>query len=164
MPNPSYPAPASYPAPYAPVVLVPQQSGGMRVLRLLLAAVLALAWVSDTLREQALASGGWHVGWAGLAGLVTLVLLITGPQPRWATKWAWFWLLGVGPMTVVFLLVEPVPVWQESPAYTRPWRLTGGWAFLLALFSGLIFSAISAMVVTPWLDFMRFGYLGIAIP
>lgn len=151
---------AWYPTP----PLVPQTSEGVRVLRWVLAGLLAIGWVADGLHEPFQPTAGLTVHWSGLASLATLILLIAGPQPRWATKWAWFWLLGVGPMSVVFLLAEPVPVWQQGPAYARPQRLTGGWAFLLALVGGLLLSALASLVVTPWVDLMRSGYTGWWIP
>ncbi|MDO8106049.1 hypothetical protein Q6348_02430 [Isoptericola sp. b441] len=158
----------SYPAPpgqvYPPPPLVPQSSDGVRVLRWVLAALLAIGWVADGLHTPAQLLPGVTLHWSGVASLATLILLIVGPQPRWATKWAWFWLLGVGPMSVVFLLAEPVPVWQTSPAYARPQRLTGGWAFLLAIVGGLLLNALASLVVTPWLDLVRAGYAGWWLP
>ena len=131
----------------------------MRVLRIVLVGLLLNGWFRDAVVGVAGATtaSGLTVDWrgSGLASLVTLGLLIFGPQPRWATKWAWFWLLGIGPMSAVFLLLEPVPVWQNGPAYARPSRLTGGWAFLLALFSGILLSALASLVVTPWLNVVR---------
>ncbi len=155
-----------------PVPLVPQQSTGMRVTRVVLTALLVAGWFWDAVAavvqtapttDTATATGltvQYYVG-SGLASLVTLVLLVTGPQPRWATKWAWFWLLGTGPMSAVFLLVEPVPVWENGPLPARPTRLTGGKAFLLALVGGWVLSAIAAVTVTPWLNALR-GVWGLA--
>lgn len=69
----------------------------------------------------------------GVGALVALLLLIGGTAPRLATRWAWFWLMwSVPPAALVFVLVEPVPLWRRgAPPATR--RLTGGWAFLLAV-------------------------------
>jgi len=59
--------------------------------------------------------------------------LILGPQPRLATKWAWFWLAGGVPLLwFAFVVLEPVPLWRRTPAAARG-RLTGGWAFLLSI-------------------------------
>ena len=155
-----------YPSAPGPA-LVPQQGTGLRVLRLVLVALLVSGWFWDAVSggSTTTTSSGFTVRWdgSGLAGLATLVLLIAGPQPRWATKWAWFWLLGLGPMAAVFLLVEPVPVWQSAPAYARPSRLTGGWAFLLAIFSGLILSVLTSLLVTPWLAVLRSTW-GVPMP
>jgi hypothetical protein len=156
------------------VPLVPQQSMGMRVTRSVLTAMLVVGWfwdavaslVSTSAKTGTTTATGLTLPWtygSGLASLVTLILLIVGPQPRWATKWAWFWLLGTGPMSAVFLLVEPVPVWQSEPAFARPSRLTGGWAFLIALFGGFVLSALANVVVTPWLTVLR-GVWGMATP
>lgn len=68
----------------------------------------------------------------GLGAVVGVVLLlVAGPRPRVATRWAWFWLIGAGwPISLAFLLVEPTPLWRRGavPAPVRP--LTGGWALL----------------------------------
>jgi hypothetical protein len=138
----------------------------MRVTRVVLTAMLLVGWFWDAVASLVGASAatgtaaatGLSVQWSngsGLASLATLILLILGPQPRWATKWAWFWLLGTGPMSAVFLLVEPVPVWQSEPAFARPSRLTGGWAFLIALVGGFALSALASILVTPWLTMLR---------
>jgi|GEM_PF-2437058 len=79
---------------------------------------------------------GWTMP-AGPSGILatvgTLLLLAGGDQPRFATKWAWFWLGAVTPLWIVFLLLEPLPLWatRPQPAPARP--LTGGWAFLLVV-------------------------------
>jgi hypothetical protein len=89
---------------------------------------------------------GWNLpGWFGPAliahTLLTLVLLVTGPEPWRATRWAWFWLLTPPIGTIVFLLLSgPTP---GLPRPARPGRrLTGGWAFLLAVaVSGVLSSS-----------------------
>lgn len=67
--------------------------------------------------------------------LLTLMLLVLGPSPWWATRWAWFW-LGTNPVGAVAFLVlsGPTPVVPAPRVPTR--RLTGGWAFLLLLLVG----------------------------
>lgn len=67
------------------------------------------------------------LGWACWLGL-----LVHGPAPWRATRWAWFWLSWVpGGVVAFFLLAGPTP---GLPAPRRPARrLTGGWAFLLSL-------------------------------
>lgn len=68
--------------------------------------------------------------------VAVLFVLINGPQPRWATRWAWFWLI-LNPALVItaalFLIVSgPVsPTREPVPQSGR--RLTGGWAFLIAV-------------------------------
>jgi hypothetical protein len=85
---------------------------------------------------------GWRLPvWMGGLALVlfvcTLGLLISGPQPWRATRWAWFWLMtAAAPVGAVafLLLAGPTPF---SPAPRDPAkRLTGGWAFLMALLIG----------------------------
>ena len=64
-----------------------------------------------------------------VAGLLTFALLVGGPEPWRATRWAWFWLLPV-PFAVLALclLSGPTPGLPE-PREGR--RLSGGWAFLI---------------------------------
>ena len=80
---------------------------------------------------------GWQVtgslGWvAALLFLVGLGVLVAGPQPWRATRWAWFWLLMPPVGAIAFLLASgPTP---GLPGPRDPHRrLTGGWAFLLSL-------------------------------
>lgn len=80
---------------------------------------------------------GWHLtGWIVWALLIqflcTLGLLIYGPEPRRATRWAWFWLLSVAaPVTAIAFLALGGST-SRLPAAEESGRLTGGWAFLLA--------------------------------
>lgn len=77
-------------------------------------------------------------GWVALVLIVvflsTLVLLILGPEPWRATRWAWFWLLtsAVAPLAAVayLLLAGPTSLVRAPRQGSR--RLTGGWAFLIA--------------------------------
>lgn len=86
---------------------------------------------------------GFVVDPAGIAALSALLLLIGGPQPRLATKWAWFWLMfHVPPALLLFVVLEPVPVWQRTPQLPRPKRLTGGRAFLLGLVSAWLLTGL----------------------
>lgn len=87
-----------------------------------------------------------YTDWAALFVLLTfvltLVLLVAGPAPTIATRWAWFWLgIAVPVSWVVFLLAEP---WFSRHRADRSGarRLTGGWAFLLGLVIAGIASAL----------------------
>ncbi|WP_163542378.1 hypothetical protein [Occultella kanbiaonis] len=78
---------------------------------------------------------GVQVSLAAFAAMAALILLVVGPQPRLATKWAWFWLTcAAAPIWLAYLVLEPVPWWQRKLVLPRPRRLTGGWAFAAALF------------------------------
>ncbi len=70
---------------------------------------------------------------AVVATLAALVLLVAGPQPRLATRWAWFWLSGLYPLILLFVLLEPVPLWRSASSTAPARRLTAGWAFLVVL-------------------------------
>ncbi|MCW2843516.1 MAG: hypothetical protein JWN22_1432 [Nocardioides sp.] len=72
--------------------------------------------------------------WVGSGlSLVTLCLLVLGPEPWRATRWAWFWLLGIGfPLGMIAFLVLSGPTPLPPPRRTSR-RFTGGWAFLLML-------------------------------
>lgn len=82
---------------------------------------------------------GWDVPswlvWFVLAGMaVTLWLIVNGPEPWRATRWAWAWaLFFTGPVGAAAFAVLSGP----TPGLPRPKdaarRLGGGWAFLLLL-------------------------------
>lgn len=90
---------------------------------------------------------GWHVpdwvGWlAALVWLAGFFLLANGPQPWWATRWGWFWLL-FNPLATVtlpaFLLLCGPPPGVEN--YGGPGKRMGGiWAFVLAAGAGALFA------------------------
>ncbi len=127
-----------------------QQGAGARLLRVVVVALIMGGWLLNALHGTLLPGFDRatlaRIDWTFLPWLVTVVLLDVGPQPRWATKWAWFWMMGAGPMAVVFLMIEPVPVWQSEALAARPWRLTGGRAFLLTLAAGLVYLAVQGLV------------------
>jgi hypothetical protein len=86
---------------------------------------------------------GWEVpGWMGLSTLalwiVTLLRVVAEPRPRRATRWGWFWLVlltvPLGPLA--FLLAGGPTARTVAAEHEREGRLTGGWAFLLALLVG----------------------------
>lgn len=95
-----------------------------------------------------------------IVSLLLVLVLIGGPQPRRATKWAWFWLMlvpgGVTQLAWVALEApwssranrrpEPLPH-RDQPGDTR---LTGGWAFLLCL-PVSIAVALAGWSVASWL-------------
>jgi len=74
----------------------------------------------------------WDVSLMFGVGLVSFYVLVAGPEPWRATRWAWFWLSGFPFALILFLLLSgPTP---GLPAARNPGRrLTGGWAFLLSL-------------------------------
>jgi len=76
------------------------------------------AWA--VMLTAALTVGGW-------------VLLICGPQPWRATRWAWFWLSGIGtPIGQLAYLILGGPASFGTPPRDYERGLTGGWAFLFA--------------------------------
>ena len=87
---------------------------------------------------------GWVApDWTGLARLFlvigTLAHLVLGPQPWRATRWAWFWLFGVlSPLGMIAFLVLSGPTPGVRTPRSGARRLTGGWAFLLALVLGSV--------------------------
>lgn len=93
--------------------------------------------VRDRLSWSGSSMLGWELpGWFGSVGLLallaTLVLMVSGPQPWRATGWAWFWLLSTPVGALSFLVLSgPTPLVPAPRPGGR--RLTGGWAFLLAL-------------------------------
>lgn len=80
-------------------------------------------------------SNGVAIG--AMAVLVaTLFLVVNAPRPRWATRWAWFWLVmsPALPVTAPVFLILSGPLHPTgTPTASSGRRLTGGWAFLIAV-------------------------------
>lgn len=95
----------------------------------------------------------WHpIAAVGLlAAFAVLILLIASPQPRLATKWAWFWLgCAITPLWLVFVVLEPLPLWANRPQPLARNRLTGGWAFLL----GIVLATLASWAWPEWADLL----------
>lgn len=92
----------------------------------------------------------WQLPWPLALGgpllvLVTLGLLIVGPQPWRATRWAWFWIQGIAaPLGMLAYLVLGGPTGLSRPPRPEARRLTGGWAFLLTF---VVSSALASIAV-----------------
>ena len=88
---------------------------------------------------------GWRVPtWLALTALVAFLsqlgLLINGPRPWRATRWAWFWISTVPVVgSVLMLLLSGRTPGLPGPAAAGR-RLTGGWAFLLSSAAGNVLS------------------------
>lgn len=81
--------------------------------------------------------GGFLVpDWLGVVAFVivlaALFLLVNGPEPWRATRWAWFWLSGV-PVLGLLFLVWSGPTPGVRPPRDRYRRWTGGPAFLVGV-------------------------------
>ena len=92
-------------------------------------------------RSPSFTMGGFETpGWIGLGYLGLLLatlVLVGGPRPWRATRWAWAWLvLLVPPYGIAAYLVLGGPTGLLPPRDPRRVWLTGGWAFLLALILG----------------------------
>lgn len=92
--------------------------------------------------------GEWRVpDWVAVSGfalfVLTLVLLAGGPEPRWATRWGWFWTMALAPpfgIPAYLLLGRPRTRPPEGPDR----RVTGFPALMLAL----VFVPLVWVVVT----------------
>lgn len=98
----------------------------------------------EILREEFWAGTSFEAaGWSlrgrasifvGPLWLITLLLVMSGPQPWRATRWAWVWVVLAAPIVgVLAYLLLGGPLGAGRPAH-RARRLTGGWAFLIAVF------------------------------
>lgn len=93
-------------------------------------------WVTDT---QRLVGGPWlMVGW------VLAFLIMLGSTPRLGNRWAWLWLFTFGQVgAILFLLLEPRPLWFAAGRRPKPLkRLGGGWGFLAAIGVALLSSGL----------------------
>ena len=100
------------------------------------------------------------LGLSTLAGVILVLVLIGGPQPRRATKWAWFWLLLVpGAVTqLAWLAIEapwsertnrrPEPLPHKDQPAARP--VTRGRALLVSVLLGALLGALG-WLVAGWL-------------
>lgn len=95
--------------------------------------------------EHGSAIFGWRVpGWILVGSLLlgTLIMCCVGfgPEPHYATRWAWFWLIisSLGVAALIGYLVFGLRRTDRGD-HSLERRLTGGWAFLVML---LLSSAI----------------------
>ncbi|MEV6980089.1 hypothetical protein AB0M95_02335 [Sphaerisporangium sp. NPDC051017] len=78
--------------------------------------------------------GGSNLAWLAAAWVVTFVVML-GSVPRLANRWAWFWMFTIGQVgAILFLILEPRPVWRglgEVPVPER--RVMGGNGCLISI-------------------------------
>ena len=123
---------------------LPDQPGLDDGATILTAAQTSPAPVDVTVHEGIIDRSGITWNLLGLAWFGALLVLILGPQPRLATKWAWFWLgWAVPPVLLAFLVLEPVPVWRRESLPLRSRRFTGGLAFLAAIVLGGLWQSLN---------------------
>ncbi|GAA3001931.1 hypothetical protein [Streptosporangium longisporum] len=68
------------------------------------------------------------------AEALTWLLMLARPNPRYASRWAWFWMFLTGG-SLLYVLLEPHPLWrgpQEIPS-PAPERLDGTRGFAIAV-------------------------------
>lgn len=75
----------------------------------------------------------WFMAVCVVVMLWTLLLLITGDPPWRATRWAWFWVMGIVPPVGIVLFLLLGGRTGRWPPERPEQKLTGGWAFLVAL-------------------------------
>jgi hypothetical protein len=90
----------------------------------------------------------WSCAW-----LIMLFVLITGPQPRRATKWATAWIFTLpGGLGLLWALTREAPWAKEASELPEPapgpggGRWTGGWAFIAAALVSPFLTELPAMV------------------
>ncbi|WP_157594502.1 hypothetical protein [Streptosporangium amethystogenes] len=98
---------------------------------------LVPSWVG---KVPAAVGGVWVIGAWVLAFLIML-----GSTPRLGNRWAWLWLFTVGQTgALLFLLLEPRPLWFEAGRRPAPReRLGGVRGFLLAIGVGLLSAGLT---------------------
>src|SRR5699024_9313543 len=78
----------------------------------------------------------WLVLLALTLGLVTLGLVVSGPRPRRANRWAWFWMLVLSPLGLALYLAFGGPAGRREPPPPGIPYMRGGWGFIAALVLG----------------------------
>ena len=116
------------------------------------AALRALAPDLRIERQQGIDDAGGEVmGWRAptplvllwlVGALATLWLLVNGPQPQRATRWAWFWIMGTPVGALAFLLLSGPTPGLPAPHPTAR-RTTGGQGLVV----GLLLSAVLPSVL-----------------
>lgn len=71
-------------------------------------------------------------------GLVTLGLLVNGPEPRRANRWAFGWLMLASPVGLIGYLILGSPTGLLGPASGRLEQMRGGWGFVFAVLIGAL--------------------------
>ena len=93
--------------------------------------------VSDMQRTSTATLMRWEVPswvlWVVMGGLVlTLWLIVYGPEPWRATRWGWAWAtLLTGPVGAMAFALLSGPVTRLHAPKANGRRLTGGWSFIL---------------------------------
>jgi hypothetical protein len=136
----------------------------IRGIRSVLAEAAAVNRDAD-IADRGIDSRWNHVKSLGTAaGFGAFLLLIGGPQPRRANRWAWFWIFYVGRLAglgvLAFLLLGAGPGRKEArhrPRGAEARRRIDGWqGFAIALVVGLALS-ILAGVLQPYVAPDRSG-------
>ncbi|WP_436758020.1 hypothetical protein [Streptosporangium sp. V21-05] len=73
------------------------------------------------------------------AELLAWLLMLSRPNPRYASRWAWFWMFLTGG-SLLYVLLEPRPLWRDPyEALPAPAKLDGtrGFAIAVALLLGM---------------------------
>ncbi|MER5645015.1 hypothetical protein [Streptosporangium sp. NPDC002524] len=73
------------------------------------------------------------------AEILAWLLMLTRPNPRYASRWAWFWMFLTGG-SLLYVLLEPRPLWRDPyEALPAPAKLDGtrGFAIAVALLFGM---------------------------
>lgn len=73
------------------------------------------------------------------AEILAWLLMLARPNPRYASRWAWFWMFLTGG-SLLYVLLEPRPLWRDPyEALPAPAKLDGtrGFAIAVALLFGM---------------------------
>jgi peptidoglycan/LPS O-acetylase OafA/YrhL len=87
-------------------------------------------------------------GWRGLGMLAAVALLVaTGPEPRLATRWAWFWLSATGVGLLAYVLAGGSRFTSYREDEEDP-RVTGGQGLGAALLAGIVAAFVVGLVAS----------------
>ncbi|GAA4207956.1 hypothetical protein GCM10022252_72340 [Streptosporangium oxazolinicum] len=103
-----------------------------------------MAWIPGWVADMPGPIGGpWLIG-----SWILTFLIMLGSTPRLGNRWAWFWLFTAGQVgAILFLLLEPRPLWFAAGRVPAPReRLGGGRGFLLAIGVSMLSSGLLLVV------------------
>ncbi|GHH65880.1 hypothetical protein GCM10017673_10690 [Streptosporangium violaceochromogenes] len=93
--------------------------------------------------------GQGEIRWIGAAWVLSLLIML-GSRPRLGNRWAWLWMFMLGKVgAILFLLLEPRPLWRGRESRLEPREpIGGGRGFLVAILLSLSASVVVSVLAS----------------